>query len=81
VKPLEWGPEECDGGFYVSICISGDFSAFYQIDQTDFDLAEVSFGIVCHEFGSDVIWRGPKDDAKAAAQAHYAKQIIARLDL
>ena len=67
-KTLEWGDEDKNGGFYCNVKLGTGFEAYYDITQLEYGLAEVSYGIVCHEFGDKVIWRGPKGEAKAAAQ-------------
>lgn len=79
VKELEWGDEDRNGGFYVNFPIANRFEGFYQISQLEYDLAEIEVGVVCHEFGSTVVWRGPKGEAKEAANAHNKRRILAAL--
>lgn len=69
VKPLVWD------GDYAPFDVAADFMCFYNITPLDFGLAQVEFGVMCSEFGDRVIWRGPADEAKAAADAHHEARI------
>ena len=80
VKPQVWEDGDRNGGFYASVNLGYRFSAYYSITQEDYDLASVTFGIHCHEFGEEHIWRGPKSQAKAAAEADHVARVLALLD-
>ena len=79
VKPLVWAPN--GNGEWAKFDLSGEFSAYYTIDPCDYDLASVSFSVLCHEFGDQEIWKGPKAEAKAAAQADYEARILSQIDM
>jgi hypothetical protein len=81
VKPLAWGDEDKNGGFYCNVQLGEGFQAYYDITPLECDLADVRFGIFCHEFGDRVIWRGPKEKAKAAALEHHERRILSALDM
>jgi len=80
VKPLEWGPADRNGGLYASVPIHNQFTGYYQITQEEYGLATVEFGIHCHEFGGNTIWKGPSSDAQAAANAANAARVLAAID-
>jgi hypothetical protein len=80
VRPLAWMNGDRNGGFYAAIYINGLLSGYYQITQEEYGLATVEFGIHCHEFGPDVVWKGPTADAQAAAEAHHATRIAAMIE-
>jgi len=80
VKPLEWGPADRNGGLYASVAIHNQFTGYYQITQEEYGLATVEFGIHCHEFGGNTIWKGPSSDAQAAANADNAARVLASID-
>lgn len=81
VKPLEFGEPDKNGGYYCCVEIGTGFEAYYSIEQQEYDLAEVCFGIVCHEFGDKVIWKGPKDQAIRAANDHNARRTAKGLNI
>ena len=74
IPDLVWGPEDMNGGFYCGFSLAAGFSAYYDIQQSNYGLAEVRYGILCHEYGDEVVWKGPKAEAKAAANAHNKAQ-------
>lgn len=79
VKPLVW-MDDVNGGFYAKVDIGYDFTAYYEITQLEFDLAEVEFGVLCHDFGGKIVWRGPKALAKAAAEADHVSRVLAMIE-
>lgn len=81
IPDLPFSVADRNGGYYCDIPVGGGFSAAYYITQCEFDLAEVDYSIVCHEFGRTIIWKGPKDQAKAAANEHHRDQIMRGLGL
>lgn len=81
VKPLEWGDPDRIGNLYCNVPLGGQFEGYYLIEPNENGLVDVTFGVVCHEFDGDVIWRGPKEDAVDAANAHNAARIRANLDM
>lgn len=80
VKPLEFSDPSKTDNQYCEVPIGVGFSAYYEIDQLDFDLAQVSFGVHCHEFEAEVIWRGPKAEAVEQANKHNQRRILEALE-
>ena len=79
VKPLVW-VDDVNGGFYGSADIGHGFTIYYAITQLEFELAEVEFGVLCHDFGGKIVWRGPKALAKAAAEADHVARVLAMIE-
>lgn len=79
VKKLQWR-ENSRNSEWAQIDLSAGFSAHYIIDDAGYDLASVSYGVLCHGFGDVEIWKGPKDNAKDAAQTDYEAQALACLE-
>jgi hypothetical protein len=80
IKALEFSEPNENGGQYCVVPLGQGFEGYYDIEQCEFDLATVAFGVVCHEFGDKVIWKGPKDQAVKAADAHNEKRILSCLE-
>lgn len=80
VRPLVWVNNGRNGALYSNKKMHGLFSYQYIIEPEEYGLATVTFGISCHEFGSDVVWKGPIADAQAAADAHHAAYILSCIE-